>query len=321
MLRYLVRRIGWMIVVLFFISILTFLIFYKMPPQDPAVLFSGKITTPATIAHTRHRLGLDRPIYVQYGLFVERFIVGDQYGWPGLGYSFESGVSVRSEVISRAYVTAQLAVGAAVVWLLLGIPIGIISALKRRTLTDRAAMGFALFGVSAPVFWIGLIALWIFWRVLHISSGTGYVPITQSPVSWFGHFWLPWVVLALLYAGFYARMVRGNMLEVMSEDYIRTARAKGLSERRVIAKHGLRAALTPVVTMLGLDLGALMGGAIVTESVFNIPGLGPYVIDATLRSDIPAVIGVTIFAAFAIVFANFVVDITYAFLDPRIRYA
>ncbi|TMK82967.1 MAG: ABC transporter permease, partial [Actinobacteria bacterium] len=149
----------------------------------------------------------------------------------------------------------------------LGIPIGIISALKRRTLADRAAMGFALFGVSAPVFWIGLIALVIFWHYLHISSGTGYVPITQSPVSWFGHFWLAWVVLALLYAGFYARMVRGNMLEVMSEDYIRTARAKGLSERRVIAKHGLRAALTPVVTMLGLDLGALMGGAIGSGAV------------------------------------------------------
>ena len=182
-------------------------------------------------------------------------------------------------------------------------------------------MGFALFGVSAPVFWIGLLALYLFWRVLHLSPGTGYTPITQSPVDWFGHFWLPWLVLSLLYAGFYARMVRGNMIEVMSEDYIRTARAKGLRERDVIAKHGLRSALTPVVTLLGLDLGALMGGAIVTESVFNIPGLGPYVIDAVLRADIPVVLGVTIFAAFAIVLANLIVDIAYAYLDPRIRYS
>jgi peptide/nickel transport system permease protein len=310
-----------MFVVLFFISVITYLIFFKLPPEDPAVAFSGKIATPAQIEQTRHRLGLDRPIYVQYYLFIKRFVVGDQYGWPGLGYSFESGQAIRGELLSRAWVTVQLAVGAAVVWLLLGIPIGIISALKRRTLADRAAMGFALFGVSAPVFWVGLIALWIFWRVLHISAGTGYTPFTQSPVSWFGHFWLAWVVLALLYAGFYARMVRGNMIEVMSEDYIRTARAKGLSERRVIAKHGLRAALTPVVTMLGLDLGGLMGGAIVTESVFNIPGLGPYVIDGVLRSDIPVVLAVTIFAAFSIVLANLVVDIGYAYLDPRIRYA
>jgi peptide/nickel transport system permease protein len=321
MTRYIVRRLLWMVVVLFIISIITYLIFYVMPPQDPALSFSGKIATPEQIARTRHRLGLDRPIYVQYGLFVKRFIAGDQYGWPGMGYSFESGQSIRSEVLSRAWITGQLAIGAAVVWLLLGIPIGIISALKRRTVADRAAMGFALFGVSAPVFWIGLLSLWIFWRVLHLSPGTGYTKFTDSPIDWFGHFWLPWVVLALLYAGFYARMVRGNMIEVMSEDYIRTARAKGLREREVIAKHGLRSALTPVVTMLGLDLGALMGGAIVTESVFNIPGLGPYVIDGVLRSDIPVVLGVTVFAAFSIVFANLIVDILYAYLDPRIRYA
>ena len=310
-----------MVLVLFVISILTYVIFYVMPPQDPAVSFSGKIATPEQIAQTKKRLGLDHPLYVQYGLFVKRFVAGDQYGWPGMGFSFESGQSIRSEVISRAYVTAQLAVGGAVVWLLLGIPIGIISALKRRTLADRAAMGFALFGVSAPVFWIGLLALALFWRILHISPGTGYTAITKSPIDWFGHFWLPWIVLALLYAGFYARMVRGNMIEVMGEDYIRTARAKGLRERDVIAKHGLRSALTPVVTMLGLDLGALMGGAIVTESVFNIPGLGPYVIDGVTRSDIPVVLGVTTFAAFSIVLANLIVDIAYAFLDPRIRYA
>ena len=321
MTRYLIRRVIWMIVVLFVISIITYVIFYVMPPEDPAVAFSGKIATPAQIAQTRKRLGIDKPIYVQYYRFTKRFVLGDEYGWPGMGFSYATGQAIRPEVMQRAWVTAQLAIGAAIVWLLLGIPIGIISALKRRTIADRLAMGFALFGVSAPVFWIGLIALYIFWRVLHISAGTGYTPIGTSPVDWFGHFWLPWVVLALLYAGFYARMVRGNMIEVMSEDYIRTARAKGLPERTVIAKHGLRAALTPVVTMLGLDLGALMGGAIVTESVFNIPGLGPYVIDGVLRSDIPVVLAVTIFAAFSIVLANLIVAIAYAYLDPRIRYA
>jgi peptide/nickel transport system permease protein len=310
----------WMVVVLFVISILAYLIFYVMPPVDPAFSFAGQHPTQQEIDITRHNLGLDKPIYVQYGLFIKRFIIGDQYGWPGMGFSFNSGQSVRSDVLSHAWVTLQLALGAAVVWLLLGIPIGIISALKRRTLADRAAMGFALFGVSAPVFWIGLLSLVVFWKWLHLSAGTGYVPFTKSPIDWFGHFWLPWVVLALLYAGFYARMVRGNMIEVMGEDYIRTARAKGLRERDVIAKHGLRAALTPVVTMLGLDLGALMGGAIVTETVFNLDGLGPYVIDGARRADIPVVLGTTIFAAFAIVLANLVVDITYAYLDPRVRY-
>jgi peptide/nickel transport system permease protein len=181
-------------------------------------------------------------------------------------------------------------------------------------------MGFALFGVSAPVFWLGLIALYIFWQKLGISPGTGYVPFTTSPAEWFGHFWLPWIVLALLYAAFYARIVRGNMIEVMGEDYIRTARAKGLSERRVIFKHGLRSSLTPVVTLFGLDLGVLLGGAIVTETVFNIPGLGPFVISAVFRGDLPVVIAVTLFGAFAVVTLTLLVDILYAYLDPRVRY-
>lgn len=319
--RYVVRRVAWMVLVLFVISIITYVIFYVMPPVDPAVAFSGKAPTPTQIAATRERFGLDKPLYHQYYLFIKRFATGDEFGWPGMGYSFASSQSIRAQVLSRAFVTLQLALGAAVAWLLIGIPVGIVSGLKRRSLADRAAMGFALFGVSAPVFWLGLISLFVFWRKLHISPGTGYVPFKESPLDWFGHFWLAWLVLALLYAAFYARMVRGNMIEVMGEDYIRTARAKGLPERTVIVKHGLRSALTPVVTMLGLDLGALLGGAIVTESVFNIPGLGPYTINAVFSGDLPIVLAVTMFAAFTIVFFNLVVDVTYAYLDPRVRYS
>ena len=320
MLRYIIRRVLWMVFVLFVITLITFTIFYVMPPTDPAISFAGKAPTQETLDAVRRTFGLDRPLYVQYYLFVKRFIAGDQYGWPGLGFSFATRTAIRASVIPRAWITAQLAMGAAFVWLLLGVPIGIISALKRRSLADRAAMGFALFGVSAPVFWLGLIGLFIFWRKLGISPGTGYVPFTTSPAQWFGHFWLAWLVLALLYAAFYARIVRGNMIEVMSEDYIRTARAKGLSERTVVLKHGLRASLTPIVTLFGLDFGSLLGGAIITETVFNIPGLGPYTINAVYRGDLPVVLAVTMFGAVAITFFTLVVDVLYAYVDPRVRY-
>jgi peptide/nickel transport system permease protein len=202
-----------------------------------------------------------------------------------------------------------------------GISIGVISAIKRRTIVDRLAMGFALFGISAPVFWLGLMALFVFWFKLGIAAGTGYVDFTQSPTGWADHLLLPWIVLALLYAAIYARMVRGNLLDAMGEDFIRTARAKGLSESRVIFRHGLRASLAPVVTMFGLDIALLVGGAIITESVFNLDGLGFMAIDAVSRQDLPAVLGVVLVGTFAVVFMNLVVDIVYAFLDPRVRYA
>lgn len=320
MIRYIVRRLLWLAFVLFVISVLTFLIFFVMPPSDPAVNFAGRAPREETITAVREQFGLDRPVPVQYGLFVKRFFLGDEYGWPGFGFSFTTRTPIRDSLLPRAWVTAQLAIGASIVWLVVGVPIGIVSALKRHTMVDRAAMGFALFGVSAPVFWLGLVSLFIFWQKLGISPGTGYVAFSSDPVGWATHFWLPWVVLALLYAAFYARIVRGNMLEVMAEDYIRTARAKGLSERRVVFKHGLRSSLTPIVTLYGLDLGLLLGGAIVTESVFNIPGLGPYTISAVFRGDLPVVVAVTIFGAFAVVLLTLIVDIVYAYLDPRVRY-
>jgi peptide/nickel transport system permease protein len=321
MLYYLVRRVVWALGVLLAVSALTFAIFYLMPPGDPALRFAGKQPTTESIALVRHNLGLDKPWYVQYGKFLKATATGDKYGWPGLGYSYDSNVSIRSKVISKAPRTLSLILGASIIWLVFGIVIGVISAIKRRTLVDRLAMGFALFGISAPVFWLGLMGLFIFWYKLGWVAGTGYVSPTTSITGWADHLLLPWIVLALLYAAIYARMVRGNLLDAMGEDFIRTARAKGLSESRVIFRHGLRASLAPVVTMFGLDIALLVGGAVITESVFNLDGLGFMAIDAVYRLDLPAILGVVLLGTFAVVFMNLVVDIVYAFLDPRVRYA
>jgi peptide/nickel transport system permease protein len=284
------------------------------------VQFAGKNPTPEQIAEVRRQFGLDKPLWQQYGLFLKNIFTGDEYGWPGLGFSFVTRSPVRDQLVDRLPVTVQLALGAAVVWLCIGIPIGIISAVKRRSLIDRSSMLFALFFVSAPVFWLGLMALWLFWYKLHISPGTGYVPITQDPVDWFAHMIMPWVVLALLYAAFYARMTRGNLIETMGQDYIRTARVKGLTERKVILKHGVRASLTPVVTLIGLDLGALLGGAVITETVFNLQGIGQWAVNSVFQGDLPAVLAVTLVVALAVTLMNLIVDVVYAYLDPRVRY-
>jgi peptide/nickel transport system permease protein len=319
--RYIVRRLLWVVFVLLFITLITYLIFFVMPPTDPAVLFAGKQPTPEAVAEVKRQFGLDKPVWAQYLLFVKHTFLGDQYGWPGLGFSFATRAPVRSLVADRLAITIQLALGAALVWLALGIPIGIVSAIKRRTLTDRLAMGFALFGVSAPVFWLGLMALWLFWYKLHLSPGTGYSPIAQSFTQWLGHMILPWVVLALLFAASYARMTRGNLIETMATDFIRTARVKGLPESKVIFKHGLRASLTPIVTMLGMDLGALIGGAVITETVFNLQGIAQWAVQSVFVGDLPAILAVTIVTSFAITLLNLVVDIVYAYLDPRVRYS
>jgi peptide/nickel transport system permease protein len=319
--RYVIRRLLWVVVVVLVVTMITFVIFFVMPPSDPAVRLAGKQPTPALVAEVREQLGLDQPVWKQYLLFVKRLAFGDDYGWPGLGRSYDSQVAVRDELIRRAPVSFQLALGAAVIWLVMGISIGIISALKRRTLIDRAAMGFALFGVSAPVFVLGLLGLLIFWEKLGWLPGTGYTPLSEDPADWFKHLIMPWVVLALLYAAYYARMVRGNLLETLGEDYMRTARAKGLPESKVIGKHGLRASLTPVVTLFGIDIALLLGGAVITEQVFNLPGIGSWVIQSTTAGDLPPVLGVTVMASFLVAFMSLVVDILYAWLDPRVRYS
>jgi peptide/nickel transport system permease protein len=318
---YLVRRLAWTVIVVIVVLALSFAVFYLLPAGDPALRFAGKAPTEEAITAIRERLGLDQPWYEQFGKFVKNFVAGDEHGWPGLGYSYSGSVAVHEEVFSRAPRTLWLIAGASILWLVVGVGIGVISAVKRRSLLDRLAMGFALFGISAPVFWLGLMGLYIFWKTLHITGGTGYVSPTESVSDFFLHMILPWCVLAMLYAAIYARVTRNNLLETLGEDYIRTARAKGLSERTVIMKHALRASLTPVVTMFGLDIALLVGGAIITESVFNIQGLGWLAISGALNQDLPMVLGVVVLTAVAVAVMNLLVDIAYAFLDPRVRYA
>jgi peptide/nickel transport system permease protein len=320
--RYLIRRSLFLLLVLIIVSFLTFLIFLKLPAGDPARLLAGPRTPPALLEEIRENLGLDDPWYVQYSRFAKGLVP-----WPGFWlneqvyYSYGNNVAVKEEIGRRIPVTLVLALGAAVIWMLLGIPIGIISAIRRRSFSDRAAMVFALFGVSAPVFWLGYVMLFIFWFQLGIAPTPG-LDIDESLLHaiFTGKFILPWITLSLLFAAFYARMVRGNLIETLNEDYIRTARAKGLSERRVIFKHGLRSALTPVTTMFGMDLGYLLGGALITETVFDLDGIGKYTIEGVRTQDFPVIMGVTVLAAFFIVVANLVVDVVYAFLDPRVRY-
>jgi peptide/nickel transport system permease protein len=318
--RYIVRRLLWVVVVMLVVTSITFVVFFVLPSTDPAVTFAGKNPTEDQIAEVRHQFGLDKPVPVQYALFIKHIFLGDQYGWPGLGFSYSTRSPVRDQFFGRVIVTVQLALGAVLVWLCIGIPIGIISAIKRRTLTDRLSMGFALFFVSAPVFWLGLMGLWLFWFKLRISPGTGYVPWGVNFGDWLSHMILPWIVLALLYAAFYARMTRGNLIETMGQDYIRTARVKGLPEWKVILKHGLRASLTPVVTLIGLDLGALLGGAVITETVFNLQGVGQWAVNSVFQGDLPVILAVTVVVSIAVTLMNLIVDIVYAYLDPRVRY-
>jgi peptide/nickel transport system permease protein len=319
MLVYVVRRIVWGAAMLVVVSALTFLIFYAFPSADPAALRAGRQATPELIAQIRRSLGLDQPLDVQYWRFLKGLVLHFD-----LGYSYQNQVSVRSEILSRLPVTISLTIGAFAVWMAAALPVGILSAVRRRSLLDRAAMGGALVAISAPVYWLGLLALFLFSRdigVVHLLPGAGsYTPFMVDPWRWFTSLLMPWCVLAAAFAAFYARMIRGNLVDVMGEDYIRTARAKGLPESEVVLRHGLRAALTPIVTMAGLDIGVLLGGAILTETVFNIPGIGRFAYDAIVNSDLPAIQGTVLFGAFFIVVANIIVDIVYAFLDPRVRY-
>jgi len=322
MVRFLIRRILFMILVLLVVSFLTFIIFVKLPSVDPAIRVAGRHPTPELLATIRARLGLDRSFFYQYWTFAKGLIP-----WPGVFldrnvyYSWFTRVSVRDEVFARLPVTAVLTAGAAVLWLAMGIPIGIVSAIRPGSAFDRGGTLFALVGVSVPIFWLSLVLLYLFHFKWHIAPSSGIPPgesLTQAVLQ--GRFVLPWVSLAFTSAAFYSRMVRGNLMETMGEDYIRTARSKGLSERTVIRKHGLRSALTPVVTMFGLDVAFLLGGAIITETVFQLPGLGQYAIQSLYTADFPAVMGVTIVGTLFIVVANLIVDIVYAFLDPRVRY-
>jgi peptide/nickel transport system permease protein len=315
---FIVRRILYMIVVLLFVTAITFLIFYILPTADPAALRAGRAPSPETLAAIRAQLGLDKPIPVQFWDYLKKLVLHFDFG-----NSFVNNANVRALIFDRLPNTLFLISGAAILWFAGGVLVGTISAVRRGTVLDRAAMGTALVAISAPVYWFGLVALYLF------ASDIGRFPLFPGAGAYqnaHGFFAkiptliLPWIVLAAAFAAIYARLTRSNLLEVMSEDYVRTARAKGLTERRVIVRHGLRAAITPVVTVLGLDLGILVGGAILTESVFGIPGIGRLSFDAIQRGDLATIQGTTLFLAFAVVLMNLIVDILYAFLDPRVRY-
>ena len=269
----------------------------------------------------QHELGLDHPVWVQYLLFLKHLVLGDQFGWPGLGFSYVNHSSVRSLLAGRVVVTLVLAVGAALLWLAMGITIGVISAIRQRSVWDRLSLGFAIFFISAPVFWLGLVLLWVFWYKLGVAAGTGYFPPGQyGLLTWLDHMILPWFTLALLYAGWYARMTRGAVLDTLRQDYVRTARAKGLGETRILLRHVLRACITPILTMFGMDLAALVSGTVIVEVVFNLNGLGQWVVQSVTSDDIPSVLAVTVLAALAVMVANLIVDILYAYVDPRVRY-
>jgi peptide/nickel transport system permease protein len=319
MARFIVRRLLWVIVLLVAVTFITFIIFYLFPSADPAALRAGRQPSPELIEQIRHQLGLDRPWPVQYLDYLKNVVLHFD-----LGFSYQNTISVKTQIFQRLPATISLAAGAAVIWLITGIAIGIISAVRSGTISDRMAMGGALVAISAPVYWLGLVSLYLFADdigLVKIFPGAGsYVPISDDPVKWFTSLLLPWFVLAAAFAAVYARLLRTTMIEAMSEDYIRTARAKGLSERRVILRHALRSAITPIVTAAGLDVGVLLGGAILTESVFNIPGVGRLAYDSIQNSDLPMIQGTVLFGAFFIVMANLIVDVAYAFIDPRVRY-
>ena len=320
MLRYLIRRLLWVIVLLFFVSLITFVIFYLFPSADPAVLRAGRQPNPELVEQIRHQLGLDQPWYQQYFDYMKQLVLHFDFG-----RSFQSNVDVREEIFSRFPATLSLALGAAVLFIVVGVTIGTISAIKRRTLLDRVTMTGALIAISAPVYWLGLVMLYLFANdigKIKVFEGAGsYVPFSEDPAQWFSSLLLPWLVLSATFTAIYARLLRGSLIETLEEDYIRTARAKGLRERRVVVRHGVRSAITPLVTAAGIDIGVLLGGAILTESVFNIPGIGRLAYESIQNSDLPMIQGTVLLGAFFIVIANLVVDVLYAFLDPRVTYA
>jgi peptide/nickel transport system permease protein len=315
--RFLLRRALFGVLVLWLISVAVFVLFF-IAPHDPARTIAGRQATPETVAAVRHRLGLDQPVLRQYGHFLARLVRGD------LGYSYYNSEPVRSLIASRLPVTVSLTVGGAVLWLALGVGIGVLAARRPRSPVDRGATVFVLAGLSMPTFLVGLLLLYVLFFRLHLAGvnafpGGGYVPITQNPARWAQHLVLPWLTVALVSAATYSRLTRVSLLEVLGEDYIRTARSKGMSERRVIYRHALRSALTPVVTQLGIDVGALLGGAIITEDVFGLPGLGQLAVQSVTTQDLPVIVGIVLVAAFFVVLANIVVDLLYAVLDPRVR--
>ncbi|MFF2076987.1 ABC transporter permease [Kitasatospora sp. NPDC058162] len=334
MFAYIIRRILAAAALLVVVSAVTFAIFFLLPriagetTDQLAAQYIGKNPSPDAIQAVKQNLGFDQPLYTQYWNFLKALVSGAEYKFgpepatchvPCFGYSFKNHLEVWPEMTSRIPVTISLAIGAAVLWLVSGVTTGVISALKPRSIFDRLSMGIALAGVSLPVFFTGALLLSLFSYEWPILDNLEYVDFTADPLMWARNLILPWISLAFLYSALYARLTRAGMLETMSEDYIRTARAKGLAERKVVVRHGLRSALTPIVTIFGMDLGLLLGGALITEQVFSLKGIGQFAVQAISDNDLPKILGVTLLAAFFIVVCNLVVDLLYALVDPRVR--
>jgi peptide/nickel transport system permease protein len=321
MLTFIIRRLLWTVLVMFVITVVVFILFFKTPGVDPARALAGRSPNPQTLAEIRAQLGLGRPFPIEYAIMMKKIFVTRDL----VSYS-NQGVRVVQEVFAATPATLSLVFGAAILWVVLAVGVGIAAALLRGTVFDPLIMIVALVGVSAPVFWVGQIVNMLSQGTLHNTflfswvPPLGYTPFTQSPELWFKGLVLPWITLSLLYIGFYGRVLRANLLEVQNEDYVRTARAKGISERRVLFRHSLRTSMITFVSLFGLDFGALVaGGALLTEVVFGIHGVGYLTWQALTTLDLPTIMATTIYGAFFIVLVNAIVDIGYAWLDPRIR--
>jgi peptide/nickel transport system permease protein len=312
MARFAVRRLAGMVAVLFAVSVLTFLIFNVIPNSDPAQRLAGRNPTPQLVSSISREWGFDEPLPQQY-----LTMMGNVLGGSAISYTTHENVSSR--IAEGIPATVSLCAGAAMIWMFFGILFGYLSAVRAGGLLDRALTIVAVAGISMPVFWLAAILLnYLTYKTQLFPSGE-YVEITADPLDWAYHLILPWITLAIVYVGFYSRVLRANMLDAMNEDYVRTARAKGLSERRVMTRHVLRNSLIPIVTLFGLDVGALLGGAILVEAIFSLNGVGQYAYESLRNFDLPPIMAVTLFGAFFVVFFNALVDIAYARLDPRVR--
>jgi peptide/nickel transport system permease protein len=315
MARFVARRVIGMLLVLFAISVLTFAIFFVLPAGDPAKRIAGHNATPTEIQQIRHNWGFDRSLFVQYGKTMQKLFTGDLV-------SYYTQTNVIDEIGRDVPRTFSLAIGAAIMWMAFAIALGLFTAIRAGQLSDRLLTILALVGISMPVFWVGALMNYYLGFKAGIFPNGGYTPLTTNPIQWAYHLILPWTALSLLFIGFYSRVLRSNILDTINEDFVRTARAKGLTDRQVLIRHVLRNSLIPIVSLWGLDFGAVLGGgAILTEKAFDIGGVGQFANDSVSSLDVPPVLAITIFGAFFIVLLNTVVDIVYAWLDPRIRLA
>jgi peptide/nickel transport system permease protein len=321
MIAFAIRRFAATVLVMFGLSVIVFLIFFATPGIDPARQLAGKDPNPATLTAIRHDFGLDRPLPVQYGLMMKHLLIDRD-----LQSYTNRGVKVIPELVSATPVTLSLVLGASVIWIIVSIGLGMIAAVWRGSVWDKVLMAVAMLGISVPVFWLGEVAnlftqdRWHSFFLFSWIPPLGYTPITHNPVLWLRHLVVPWLVLATLYIGLYARILRASMIEVEGLDYVRTARAKGISERRVLIRHVLRTSMIGFISVFGLDFAALVGGgALLVEVVFGLPGLGELTYQSLQGLDLPVIMATVLYGGFFVVIINAIVDVLYAFLDPRIR--